>query len=183
MPPRVARFVQARGPLRRAGSIAAVRREVQSIDRDQPVYNISTMEQLLQESIAQRRLNMLMLGGFALVALLLATSGIFGVMAYTVTQRTHEIGIRMALGAQKSDVLRLVLGQGMLLTLIGISIGIASALLLTRVMASLLYGVSTTDPVTFVIVSILLAAVALLACYIPAQRAMKVDPMIALRYE
>jgi putative ABC transport system permease protein len=164
-------------------TIRAVRREVLSIDKDQPVYNISTMEQLLNSSIAQRRLSMMMLGAFALLALLLAISGIFGVMAYSVAQRTHEIGIRMALGAQKKDVLRLIMGHGMRLTLSGIFVGLVGAFLLTRVMSSLLYSVSSTDPLTFAVVSVLLASVALLACYIPAYRAMKVDPTIALRYE
>jgi putative ABC transport system permease protein len=164
-------------------SVGAVRGEVRAIDKDQPVYNIRTMEQLLNQAIAQRRLNMMMLGAFALVALLLATSGIFGLMAYTVAQRTHEIGIRMALGAQKRDILKLVFGQGMSLTMIGLGLGLAAAFWLTRLMSSLLFGVSATDPLTFLSLALLLAIVALIACYIPARRAMKVDPMIALRYE
>jgi putative ABC transport system permease protein len=164
-------------------SIAPVRREVLSIDKDQPVYNISTMKRLLEESIAQRRLNMLMLGAFALLALLLATSGIFGVMAYTVAQRTHEIGIRSALGAQKRDILSLVVWHGMMLSLIGVGIGVGASLALTRFLSSLLYGVSSTDPATFAVIALLLAGVALVACYIPARRALKVDPMVALRYE
>jgi putative ABC transport system permease protein len=164
-------------------SLAAVRREVLAIDRDQPVYNMSTMSQLLKESIAQRRLTMLMLGAFSLIALLLAASGIFGVTAYTVAQRTQEIGIRLALGAQPRDILRLVVGQGMVLSLTGVAIGVAAALALTRYLSSLLYGVGSTDPLTFASLALLLTGVALLACYIPARRAMKVDPMEALRYE
>jgi putative ABC transport system permease protein len=166
-----------------SSSIAAVRREVLSIDRDQPVYNTSTMKQLLGQSIAQRRLSLLMLGVFSLIALLLAAIGIYGVMAYTVAQRTHEIGIRLALGAQKRDILRLVLGQGMLLTIVGVVIGVGASLALTRFLSSLLFGVSSTDPATFALITILLTGVALLACYIPARRAMKIDPMTALRYE
>lgn len=164
-------------------SVAAVRREVLSIDKDQPVYNIRTMRQLLGASIAQRRFNMLLLGAFAVIALLLAASGLFGVMAYTVAQRTHEIGIRLALGAQTRDVLGLVVGNGMALAAIGVAVGLAGAFGLTRLMSSLLFGVTPTDATTFVVVSIVLLAVALLACYIPARRATRVDPLVALRYE
>jgi putative ABC transport system permease protein len=166
-----------------SNSVAAVREQVQSIDKDQPVYDIRTLAQLLGEAVAQRRLNMLLLGAFALIALLLATSGIFGLMTYMVTQRTREIGIRMALGAQKSDILKLIFGRGMSLTMIGLGVGLAAAFALTRLMSSLLFGVSATDPLTFLSVASLLAIVALIACYIPARRAMKVDPLIALRYE
>jgi putative ABC transport system permease protein len=166
-----------------SNSITAVRGIVQTIDKDQPVYNVRTIAQLFNESIAQRRLNMLMLVAFAIIALLLAISGIFGLMAYTVAQRTHEIGVRIALGAQKSDIIKLVFGQGMSLTMIGLSLGLVAAFALTRLMTSLLFGVSATDPLTFLSISLLIAAVALVACYIPARRAMKVDPMIALRYE
>ena len=165
-------------------SIASeLRSAVQQVDKDQPISNIMTMEQLLAESVAQRRFNMLLLGIFSAVALLLAGVGIFGVMNYSVTQRTHEIGIRMALGAQASDVLKMVVGQGMALALVGVCVGVASSFILTRIMSNLLFGVSATDPVTFAGVSLLLTLIALLSCYIPARRATKVDPMIALRYE
>lgn len=163
--------------------IAAVRAQIWAIDKDQPLFNIKTMDRLVSESIAQRRFTMLLLGLFAGVALILAIIGLYGVMAYTVTQRTHEIGIRMALGAQASDVLRMVVGQGMALVLVGVAIGLAAAFALSRVISSFLYGVSATDPWTFVGVPLLLCAVAALASYIPARRATRVDPMVALRYE
>jgi predicted permease len=170
----------ASDPLSLAG---LVRQEVLAIDKDQPVYNIKTVDQLLSERVSQRRFNMLLLGIFATIALLLAGVGIYGVMSFIVTQRTREIGIRMALGAQKGDVIRLVVGQGIITALAGVLIGLAAAFALTRLMSSLLFGVSTTDPVIFVIISLLLTAVAGVACYIPALRATRVDPMVALRYE
>src|SRR5579875_1914768 len=163
--------------------VSAVRAQVRDVDPDQPLYHVTTLGQTLSESLAPRRFNMLLLGIFAGIALALATVVIYGVMAFSVTQRTHEIGIRMALGAQKSDILRLVVGQGMILALIGVGIGIAGALALTRFIASMLYGVKPTDLLTFIGVSLVLIIVALLACYIPARRAAKVDPMTALRYE
>ena len=163
--------------------ILAIRDEVWAVDKDQPVTDVKTMDQYVTDSVSPRRFNALLLAIFASLALVLATVGIYGVMSFSVTQRVHEIGIRVALGAQPSQVIRLVLGRGMALVLAGVAIGLAGALALTRVMTSLLYGVSATDPMTFVVVSALLAAVALLASYIPARRATKVDPMIALRCE
>jgi putative ABC transport system permease protein len=162
---------------------AAVRREVQTIDRNVPVSNIRSMEQVISTSVSQRRFSMTLLGIFALVALLLSAVGIYGVMAYSVSERLHEIGIRIALGARSRDILKMVLGQGMILTLIGIAVGLIGALALTRLMSSLIYGVTATDPLTFAGVALTLGIVALLACYIPARRATRVDPMEALRDE
>jgi putative ABC transport system permease protein len=163
--------------------VSGIRREVLAIDKDQPVTEIKTMKQFLSESVFRRRFNTILLGLFAAVALILAVVGIYGVMSYSVTQRTREVGIRMALGAQRRDVLRLVLWRGMALMLAGVGIGVAGGLALTRLMSSLLFGVSATDPMTFVLISLLLTGVALGACFVPARRAMKVDPMVALRYE
>jgi putative ABC transport system permease protein len=162
---------------------ATVRKAVWEVDKDQPVSNIRTMADILSESVARQRFSMLLLGTFAAVALILAAVGIYGVMSYSVAQRTREIGLRMALGAQRSDVLKLVVGQGLKLVLIGVACGLVAAFILTRVMSSLLFGVSATDPATFITISLLLVSVAVLASYIPARRATKVDPMVALRYE
>jgi putative ABC transport system permease protein len=159
------------------------RGEILAIDKDQPVTNIQPMGQVITGSLAARRFNMLLLGVFAAVALILASVGIYGVMSYTVSQRTHEMGIRMALGASSRDVLGLVIGQGMALAGLGVIVGLATSAMLTRVLTTLLYDVSATDPLTFAAISSLLAMVALVACYLPARRATKVDPMVALRYE
>jgi putative ABC transport system permease protein len=160
-----------------------MRSEVAAIDRDQPVSSLMTMDQRISDSVAPRRFNMFILGLFAALALVLAAIGIYGIMAFTVVQRTHEIGVRMALGASRSDVLKLVLRNGVTLALIGIVVGLVAAFAATRVLSSLLYDVSATDPLIFVIDAVLLAVAALLACYIPARRATKVDPLVALRYE
>jgi putative ABC transport system permease protein len=156
---------------------------VLAIDPDQPFYAVQSMGQFWTDSFAPDRLYLMLLGTFAVVALVLAAVGIYGVMAYSVTQRTHEIGIRMALGARQTDVLGMVIRQGMMLAVVGLGIGLVGAWLATRAMASLLFGVSATDPATFVVISVVLAGVALGACFVPARRATKVDPMIALRYE
>jgi putative ABC transport system permease protein len=163
--------------------VAAIRQEIQALDREQPIANSSTMEQLLDRSLARRRFSLLLLGIFAATALILTGVGIYGVISYAVAQNTREIGIRMALGAQASDVLKLILGQGLALTVAGVVIGLAGAFGLTRLMASLLYDITPTDLPTFAGVATLLVLVATLACYVPARRAMKVDPMRALRHE
>ena len=160
-----------------------VREVLRAMDREQPMYNIRPMTQLLDNSVAQRRFNMILLGGFALLAMVLASIGIYGVMSYSVSQRTREIGVRIALGAQARDVLRMVLSQALLLTLIGLALGLAGAFALTRFLATLLFGVTTHDATTFTVVALVLGVVALAACFIPARRATKVDPLVALRYE
>ena len=162
---------------------AAVRKEVKAIDPDQPVASVKPMDDWLAISVSSHRYRTLLLGLFALIALVLASTGIYGVMSYSVTQRTHEIGVRMALGARRFDVLKLVVQQGMVLVVIGLVLGILGAIALTRVMSSVLYEITPKDPVTFVVVAIFLPVVALVACYIPARRATKVDPLVALRYE
>ena len=160
--------------------IPALRREVRAIDPDLPIFNVRTMEDVVRDSIGSRRVSALLFSVFASVALLLATLGIYGVTAYSVTQRTQEIGIRMALGAQAGDVLRMVVRQGMTLTLVGIAVGIVGALALTRIIARLLFGVGANDPVTFIAISLLLVIVSFVACYLPGRRAARLDPMIAL---
>ncbi|MGD0010715.1 MAG: ABC transporter permease [Terriglobia bacterium] len=163
--------------------VSAVRAQVAGPTEDQPISGVQTMEQIISHSLAERRFTMLLLIIFASTALVLAAVGIYGVMSYAVSRRTHELGVRLALGASRREILRLVVGEGMTLAAIGTAVGLTAALGLTRLMASLLYGVRPADPATLVAVSLLLAGIALLACYIPAWRATKVDPLVALRYE
>jgi putative ABC transport system permease protein len=163
--------------------IAAVRQQVKAIDPDQPIYSIRTMDDIRAESIAPERLNLTLLSIFAGIALVLAVVGIYGVMSYAVTQRTHEIGIRMAIGAESRHVFQMILGQGMTLALIGVALGLVGAFALTRLMTTMLFGVEATDPATFAAIAALLTTVALVACYIPGRRATKVDPVVSLRYE
>jgi putative ABC transport system permease protein len=156
---------------------------VAALNKDQSVYNVRTMEQVVAQSVAARRFSMLLLTVFAVVALALASLGIYGLMSYAVVQRTREIGLRMALGAEASDVLKLVIRQGMKLALVGVALGLVASVALTRTMKNLLFGVSATDPATFAAIALLLIAVALLACWIPARRATRVDPLVALHCE
>jgi predicted permease len=176
-------YLAVRTPLDPSSVSNAIRQQVFSIDKDLPIFNISTMDARLSQSVTQPRLNLTLLVVFALLALLLAAVGVYGVMAFAVTQRTREIGIRMALGAQRGKILQQLLFDGGRLVVLGLCLGLAASLALARLMASLLFGVKPADPFTFAAVAALLAAVALLACYIPARRAMKVDPLVALRYE
>jgi putative ABC transport system permease protein len=160
-----------------------VQREILAVDRDQPVSDIRSMDQVLSQSAAQREFNTLLIVAFAGLAILLAAAGIYGVTSYSVEQRTQEIGIRMALGAERRETLRLVLGRSLLLTAAGLLIGLAGALALTRVLSALLFGVSATDPATFVTTACLVVVVSLLASYLPARRATRIDPVLALRRE
>jgi len=163
--------------------IGGIKREIRVIDKDQPIAQVQTLDDKLSDSIAPQNFTRLLLGIFALIALSLASAGIYGVMSHAVTQRTHEIGVRMALGARQLDVLKLMVGQGMSLVVIGLVLGLAGAYATTRLMTSLLFDVTAKDPITFLVVTVVLAIVAFLACYIPARRATKVDPLVALRYE
>jgi putative ABC transport system permease protein len=160
-----------------------IRREVWALDKDLPVSQVTSMEGVVADSVGQQRFNTLLIGGFAAVALLLAAAGVYGVMSYAVAERTHEIGVRMALGARGRDVLGMVIRQGLVLTLCGLALGLAGALALARVMDSILYEVSATDPLVIGGVAAALMLSAMLACYVPARRATKVDPMLALRHE
>jgi putative ABC transport system permease protein len=163
--------------------VSAVRSEVRRLDREPLIYNVRTMDQALGAALEQRRFTMFLLSIFATVALALAMVGLYGVISYAISQRTHEIGVRMALGAQTSDVLRMVVWQGMSLTLIGVALGLVAALAMTRALKNLLFNVSATDPATFALIALLLVGVAFIAIFIPARRATKIDPMIALRCE
>ncbi|MDQ2921285.1 MAG: ABC transporter permease, partial [Acidobacteriota bacterium] len=189
VPPVVTSFLANNMSIVVRGAVASgswadlVRRELRAIDPEVSASNFKTMEELLSSSIAARRFNSLLLTVFAVAALLLAAAGLYGVIAFFVTQRTREIGLRVALGAQSRDVMRLVVGQGLRITLVGLTAGFVAAFALTRLMSTLLYGVSPSDLMTFVVVAALMTAVALLACYLPARRATKVDPLVALRYE
>jgi predicted permease len=161
----------------------AVRETVRAVDRSLPVSNIESMEQVIADTLWQQRFNLQLLGLFAALALVLAAVGLYGVMSYAVAQRMHEVGLRMALGAQRRDVLKLVVGQGMKLAFLGVALGLLASLALTRLMTGLLFEVNATDFTTFAVIALVLVAVALVACWIPARRATKVDPMVALRYE
>jgi putative ABC transport system permease protein len=163
--------------------VSAIREQVRLLDADQPITNVRSMDQLLSRALSGAKFSLSLLGLFAVLGLLLAAIGIYGVMVTAVTQRTHEIGLRMALGAQTRDVMWLVIRQGMFPVLIGVGAGLAAAIGLTRLMSTLLFEVSATDPLTLALITVLLTVVALLACYIPARRATKVDPLVALRYE
>jgi putative ABC transport system permease protein len=162
---------------------AAVQKEVLAVDSIKSTFNVRPLEELLADSLARRQFAMLLLSIFAVIALFLATIGIYGVMSYSVSQRSHEIGIRIALGAQTSDVLWLVIGEGIKLAFLGVTIGLGGAWALTRLMKTLLFGVSATDPTTFAVIALFLIGVVLLACYLPARRATKVDPLTALRLD
>jgi ABC-type antimicrobial peptide transport system permease subunit len=172
-----------RGQLDTAAIPVQLREQVQSVDPGLPVFGANTLDDLLSASLAERRFSMEVVGLFALTALLLAGMGIYGMISYIVSERTREIGIRLALGAQSRNILRMVVRQGLGLALAGAAVGLVGALIVSHLMAGLLYGVRPTDPFTFAGVALLLIAVALLACYIPARRAIRVDPLVALRYE
>jgi len=166
-----------------AAAAAVVRREISRIDRDQPISDVRTMDERIGRSLSGRRFNMVLLALFAALALTLAAVGVYGIVAYSVTEREHEIGVRLALGAQRRDVIAMVIGQGMTMIVMGTIAGLAASLMLTSVMRNLLFGVSAVDPATFVAIPFLLIAVALVACYVPARRATRVDPLQALRSE
>jgi putative ABC transport system permease protein len=163
--------------------VAAVKRQIAAVDSEQAVSNIRTLDEILDEEVVERRLGATLLAVFAALALLLASLGIYGILSYFVAQHTPEIGVRLALGATGGDILRLVLGRGMGLAALGVGLGSLGALALSRLLSSLLFGISATDPATFAFAALLTTALALLACYLPARRAVKVDPTLAMRYE
>jgi ABC-type antimicrobial peptide transport system permease subunit len=175
--------VAVRTSIPAAQLIPSIRSVIREVDPVLAVADIRTMNQRVADANAGRRFQTFLLAVFAGMALFLAAVGLYGLMAYAVKQRTAEIGVRIALGAQRRDVLKLILGQGIMLTIAGLAVGLIAALAMTRVLVSLLYGVVPSDPVTFIIVPLVLVAISLLACYVPARRAMRVDPMVALRYE
>jgi putative ABC transport system permease protein len=181
--PRMRMSLLLRTTLAPASLANDVKAAVWAVDKDQPIYNLKTMDEIIAETKSTPRLTLVLLALFSGLALVLAAVGLYGVMSYLVAQRTHEIGIRLALGAQAGDVLKLIVGQGMALALLGVGLGLGAALALTRLMARLLYGVSATDPLTFAVVALLLSLIALLACYVPARRATRIDPLVALRHE
>src|SRR5437867_1459508 len=181
--PEPAMAVVVRSSLRPDQLVPEIRRQVAALDRNRPLIQVRTMDQVIADSVADRRLPMLILGAFAVAALLLGAIGVYGIVGYSVAQRTQEFGIRMALGARRRDVVRMVLGQGLRLALFGLLIGLAGSLAVARLIAGLLFGITPADPGTLVATSLLILGVALLACYIPARRAARVDPMVALRYE
>jgi putative ABC transport system permease protein len=176
-------IIAVRSQVDPVGMVSAIRATVFDLDKDLPLSDIKTLDQVSSAAVARTRFTMLLLSVFAGVALLLAAIGIYGVISYSLSQRTHELGIRVALGAQNSDIIAMVAREGMSLTLVGIFVGLASAIGLTRVMSSLVYGVGITDPVTFLSIGVVLAGVALGACLVPARRALKMDPAAALRHE
>jgi predicted permease len=175
--------VAIRGAIAPDAYVASIREAVHSIDKEVPFFEVRSADDLVAESLGERRFNMYLLTCFALVALLLASVGLFGVMAYLVSQRTRDIGIRLALGASRQDVLRMIVGQGLVLAVVGALVGVAAGYAITDLMRGLLFSVTPTDPTTFIAVPVLLIVVALAACYVPARRAMKVDPLVALRTE
>jgi ABC-type antimicrobial peptide transport system permease subunit len=184
-PSRVSVVVRAEGTAGTTSTVLfdSIRRVLQNHNSQNVVFGARTMNEVLADSLSRQRFSMILLNAFALVALLLTSIGLYGVISYLVGQRTHELGIRLALGAQRGDVLRLVLSHGMKMALSGVALGLIVALGLTRLLAQMLYGVSATDPLTFAVITLLLTAVALLACFVPARRATQVDPLVALRHE
>ena len=163
--------------------LQSVKNAVWAVNKDLPFSSVTTIDELVSRSLGDRRFNLLLLGSFALIALTLASIGIYGLISFSISRRTHEFGVRMALGAETGDILKMVLREGMLLSISGVGLGVFASIALTRLLATLVYQISTTDVLTYVAVSLLLTGVALAACFVPARRATKVDPMVALRYE